>query len=133
MYKYRENSIFNQIIQVFRRKTLATLNWTSVDSDGSLFSRGKNDYYAMLVRGIPEERPKDCIIELYVTDKEMTLPDIKYNPDNERIKLLSRIIVSGNLYPVESIQKAIEEMKEYAQRRESENPYSSVTSAYTSK
>ncbi len=109
------------------------LNWTCVDSEGSLFSRGKHDYYAILVRGVPVERPKDCIIELFVTDKDMTLSDIKYNPENERIELLSRIISSGNLYPEKSIQKAIEEMKDYAARRENENPFSSVTSAYTSK
>jgi len=112
---------------------LATLNWTPVDLDGSLFSRGKHNYYAVVVRGVPEERPKDCIIELYVTDKEMTLSEIKYNPDNERIKLLLRLIVSGNLSPATGIKKGIEEMKEYAERRERANPYSSVTSAYSSK
>jgi hypothetical protein len=52
--------------KAWERKQLATLNWTTVDSDGSLFSRGKHDYYAILVRGIPQERPKDCVIELYV-------------------------------------------------------------------
>jgi hypothetical protein len=28
------------------------LNWTVVGSDGSLFSRGKHDYYAVVVQGI---------------------------------------------------------------------------------
>jgi hypothetical protein len=72
---------------------LATLTWTPVDSYGSLFSKGKNDHYAILVRGSPEERPKDCIIELYVTDKEMTISEIKYNAEHEQIELLSRQIV----------------------------------------
>ena len=112
---------------------MATLNWTPIDLDGSLFSRGKHGYYAVVVRGLPEERPKDCIIELYVTDKEMTLSEIKYNPDNERIKLLSRLIVSENSSPVTNIKEAIDEMKEYAEGRERANPYSSVTSAYSFK
>jgi hypothetical protein len=112
---------------------LATLTWTPVDSHGSLFSRGKNDYYAILVRGSPKERPKDCIIELYVTDKELTISEIKYNAEHERIELLSRQIVLGNLLPVTSIDKAVEEMKDTAERRENENPGTSLSSAYTSK
>ena len=48
-----------------REEQLAMLNWTTVDSEGSLFSRGKSDYYTILVRGIPEERPKDCIIPFW--------------------------------------------------------------------
>jgi hypothetical protein len=112
---------------------LATLTWTPVDSHGSLFSRGKNDYYAILVRGSPKERPKDCIIELYVTDKDMTLSEIKYNAEHERIELLSRQIVLGNLLPVTSIDEAVEEMKDTAERREHENLGTSLSSAYTSK
>ena len=112
---------------------MATLSWTPVDADGSLFSRGKNDYYAILVRGSPKERPKDCIIELYVTDKEMTLSEIKYNAEHERIELLSRQIVLGNLLPVTSIGEAVEEMKDTAERRENENPGTSLSSAYISK
>jgi hypothetical protein len=109
------------------------LNWATVDSEGSLFSRGKSDYYTILVRGIPEERPKDCIIELYVTTKEMTISEIKYNPYNEQIKLLSRSIIWGNLPPANSIEKTIEAMKDIAERRENEDSYSSITSAYTLK
>jgi len=61
----RYTSTLNQRAQkALGRKRLATLNWTNVDSDGSLFSKGKRDYYAILVRGIPEEHPKDCVIEL---------------------------------------------------------------------
>jgi hypothetical protein len=112
---------------------LATLSWTPVDSYGSLFSRGKKDYYAILVRGSPKERPKDCIIELYVTDKELTMSEIKYNPEHERIELLSRQIVLGNLLPVTSIDKAVEEMKDTAERRENENQGTSLSNAYTSK
>jgi hypothetical protein len=95
---------------------LATLTWTPVDSYGSIFSRGKNDYYAILVRGSPEERPKDCIIELYVTDKEMTISEIKYNAEHEQNELISRQIVLGNLLPVTSIAKAGEKMKDTAER-----------------
>jgi hypothetical protein len=112
---------------------LTTLTWTPVDSYGSLFSRGKNDYYAILVRGSPKERPKDCIIELFVTNKEMTLSEIEYNAERERIELLSRQIVLGNLLPVTSIDEAVEEMKDTAERRENENKGTSLSSAYTSK
>jgi hypothetical protein len=109
---------------------LATLNWTPVDADGNLFSRGKHDYYAILVRGIPEEHPKDCIVELYVTDKELTIFEIKVNADNEKLELLSRSIVLGNLLPVTSIGRVVEEMKDTAERRENENPYTSISTDY---
>ena len=112
---------------------MATLTWTPVDSHGSLFSRGKNDYYAILVRGSPEKRPKDCIIELYVTDKEMTLSEIKYNAEHKKIELLSRQIVLGNLLPATSIDEAVEEMKDTAERREHENIGASLSTDYTSK
>ena len=110
---------------------MAILNWTTVDSEGSLFSRGKSDHYTILVRGIPKERPEDCIIELYVTNKEMTISEIKYNPHNEQIKLLSRFVFWGNLSPANSIDKIIEAMRDIAERRENEDPHSSITSAYT--
>ncbi len=109
------------------------LNWTIVDSDGSLFSRGKHDYYAILVRGTPEEHPKDCIVELYVTNKEMTILEIKTSAYSEQMKLLSRSIILGNLLPMASIGQVIDEMKETAERREKENPYSSISSDYRSK
>ena len=114
------------------RKKLPSLNWTKVDSDGSLFSRGKRDYYAIIVRGIPEERPKDCIVELYVTDNEMTIFEIKVSEINEKIELLSRSIVTEKLLPVTSIDQVVEEMKGTAEKRENENPYAfSISSAYT--
>jgi hypothetical protein len=112
---------------------LATLNWTAVDSDGSLFSRGKHDYYAILVRGIPEEHPKNCVVELYVTDKELTIFEIKVTAVNEKIELLSRSIVLANLATVTSIDQVVEEMKETAERREKENPNNSISSGYTVK
>ena len=112
---------------------MTTLSWTTADSDGSLFSRGKRDYYAILVRGIPQEHPKDCIIELYVTDKEMTISEMKYNAQHEKIELLSRQIFLCNLLPMTSINKAVEEMKDTAEIRENENRGTSISSAYTSK
>ena len=115
------------------RRQLATLNWTIVDSDGSLFSRGKHDYYAILVRGIPEEHPEDCIVELYVTDKEMTINELKTSAYREKISLLSRSIVLGDLLPMASIGQVVEEMKEAAEKREKENPYSSISSDYRSR
>ena len=112
---------------------MVKLNWTTADSEGSLFSKGKNNYYTILVRGIPEERPKDCIIELYVTTKEMTIIEIKHSPHNRQKKLLSRSVIWGNLPPANSIEKAIEKKKNTAERAENKNPYSSITSAYSSK
>ena len=112
---------------------MGTLNWKRVDSEGSLFSRGKHDYYTIVIRGIPEERPKDCIIELYLTTKELTIAEIKYKPRNGQIKLLSRSVLLGDLSSNDSIENAIEEMKDAAERRENKNPYSSLTSAYTLK
>jgi len=106
------------------------LNWTIVDSDGSLFSRGKHDYYAIVVRGIPQEHPQDCIVELYVTDKEMTINEIKTSAYREKITILSRSIVLGDLLPEESIGQVVEEMKQTAEKREKENPYSSISSDY---
>ena len=112
---------------------MGTLIWSIVDSDGSLYSRGKHDYYAILVRGIPEDHPKDCIVELYVTDKEMTLVEIKNCAYREQITLLSRSIVLGDLLPVTSLGRVVEDMKDTAERRENENPYSSISNDYRSK
>ena len=112
---------------------MTTLNWTIVDSDGSLFSKGKHDHYAIIIRGIPEKHPKDCVIELYVTNKEMTIFEIKVNANHEQIKLLSRSFVLGNLLPITSIERVVEEMKDTAERRENENPYTSRSTAYTLK
>jgi hypothetical protein len=124
---------FNTHPKAKGRKQLASLNWTPVDADGSLFARGKHDYYAILVRGIPEEHPKDCIVELYVTNKEMTIFEIKVSAVNEQIELLSRSIVLGDLLPMTSIGRVVEEMKDTAEQREKENPYTSISSDYTLK
>lgn len=79
----------------------------------------------------PEEHPKDCIVELYVTDKEMSILEIKVNADNEKLELLSRSIVLGDLLPVTSIGRVVEEMKDTAERREKENPNNSISTNYT--
>jgi hypothetical protein len=62
----------------------------------------------------------------------MTISDIKYNPEHEQIKLLSRQIVLGDLLPIASMKKAIDEMKNTAELRENENPNYSISSAYPS-
>ena len=61
------------------------------------------------------------------------MSEIRNNPEHEHIELLSRQIVLGNLSRVTSIDKAVEEMKDTAERREKENPGTSLSSAYTSK
>ena len=101
---------------------MLTLNWSSVYSDGSHFSKGKRDYYAIIVRGVPEDHPKDCVVELYVTDKQMSAFEIKVNADMGQIKPVSRSIVLGNLLPVTRIEEMVEEMKGAAQNRENEMP-----------
>jgi|WetSurSiteA1Bulk_404760.scaffolds.fasta_scaffold106351_2 hypothetical protein len=93
----------------------------------------KHDYYVIIVRGTPEEHPYDCVIELCVTDKKMTIIEIKVSAFNEQIELLSRTIVLGNLLPVTSVNQAVEEMKDTADKRENENPYALIYSNYTSK
>ncbi len=110
---------------------MATLDWTTVDSEGSLFSRGKHDYYAIIVRGVPEDHPRDCVIELYVTDKEMTIFEIKVIADSEQLKPISRTVVLGNLLPMTSISQAVESMKETAERRENENDTTLISSDYS--
>ena len=107
------------------------LNWTELDSDGSIYSRGKNDYYIILVRGVPEDRPKDCIIELYTTPKEMTVSEVKLEVNGGQVKLLSRYVVLGNLSSDSNVLEIVEEMKELALRYESKNRYGSINSAYT--
>ncbi len=63
----------------------------------------------------------------------MTISEIKYNAQHEKIELLSRQIVWGNLLPMTSINKAVEEMKDTAEIRENENPDTSLSTDYTSK
>lgn len=103
---------------------MLTLIWSSVDSEGSLFSRGKRDHYAIVIRGIPEDHPKDCVVELYASDKAMTAFQIKVSADVGEIRTISRAIILGNLLPATSISHAVENMKETAQIRENEMPKS---------
>ena len=63
----------------------------------------------------------------------MTISEIKINPNHEQIELLSRSIVLGNLLPITSINRVVEEMKDTAEGRENENPYTSRSSDYTLK
>jgi len=104
-----------------RMEVKQMLTWSTVDSEGNRFSRGKRDHYAIIIRGIPEDHPKDCVVELYVTDKQMTAFEIKVGSDSGQIKPISRSIVLGNLLPVTRINQAVENMKETAQMRENEN------------
>ena len=104
--------------KVWKRKQLVTLDWTRANLEGSHFSRGKRDYYAIIIRGIPEDHPKDCVVELYVTDKEMTAFEIKVSADSGQLKPISRSIVLGNLLPVTMINQTVEEMKDTAEKRD---------------
>jgi hypothetical protein len=108
------------------------LTWTKFDPEGSIYSRGKTEYYVILVRGIPEERPKNGIIELFTTAKKMTISEIKYKPKIGEAKLLSRLVV-GNLPLKISIVEAVEKMKEAAESRENKNSFGSLNSAYTTR
>jgi hypothetical protein len=112
------------------RKRLTTLTWTTVDPDGSLFARGRHDYYTIIVRESSKEHPKDYIVELYVTDREMTILEIKVNADSEKLELLSRSIVSRNSSSRASTDQVVGEMKDTAEKREKENPYSSISTDY---
>lgn len=112
---------------------MVTLTWTTVDSDGSIFTRGKQGYYAILVRGVPEQHPKDCIIELYLANREMTISAIKFNAEQKRIRLLSRIVVRGNLSPAQSVVNAIAELKNTAEIRDKQNSNGLISSSYTTR
>ncbi len=109
------------------------LNWTKIDSDGSLSARGKNAYYLILVRGVPEQRPKDCIIELYSSSRKIKISEVKYKTNNPKVELLSRLVVIGDLSSETSIVKDVEKMKDAALKRENKNPYGSINSAYTTR
>jgi hypothetical protein len=97
---------------------VVTLDWSRADSEGSCFSRGKHDYYAIIVQGIPEDNPRDCVIELYVTDKEMTASEIKISADRGQLKPISRSIVSWSSPPLTKINQSVESMKMTAENRE---------------
>ena len=103
-------------------KHLVKLKWTKANGEGSYFSRGKQDYYAIIIRGIPEDHPKDCVVELYVTDKGMTASEIKISADKGQTKPLSRSIVSVNSPRLTEMNESIESMKRTAEIRENENP-----------
>ena len=96
----------------------ATLNWTIADSEGSRFVRGKHDFYAIIVREIPEDNPRDCVVELYVTDKELTVSELKVRRDEGQIQPISRSIVAVN--SPQLTQRSIESMKLTAELRENE-------------
>ena len=106
------------------------MTWTEIDSEGFIFAKGKKNFYAISIRGIPIERPDDCILELYVSSKEVTFSMIKYPLENEKPTLVSRIVVLGNFKSKTNIEKAIDELKEAAERKEAENPYTSINSAF---
>jgi len=61
----------------------------------------------------------------------MTILEIKFNAYNEKLELLSRSIVLGDLLPITSIGKVVEEMKDTAESREQENPGNSISTDYT--
>ena len=101
---------------------MVTLKWTRANQEESRFSRGKHDYYAIIVLGIPKDKPKDFVVELYATDKPMTAFNIKVSADNGQIKPISRTIVSANLPRVTKINQSVESMKRTAEIRENEMP-----------
>jgi len=96
----------------------ATLQWTIADSEGSRFSRGKHDYYAIIVREIPEDNPRDCVVELYATDKAMTVFELEVSRDKGEVQPISRSIVSVDAPHL--AQHSIESMKLTAELRENE-------------
>jgi hypothetical protein len=99
-------------------KQTATLNWTIADSDGSRFARGKHDHYAIIIREIPEDNPRDCVVELYATDKAMTVSELKVSRDKGEIQPISRSIISVDSPHL--TQQNIEGMKITAEQRENE-------------
>jgi hypothetical protein len=91
------------------------------DSEGSRFARGKHDYYAIIVREIPADNPRDCVVELYATDKAMTVSELEVSRDRGQTQPISRSIVSVDSphFPMLT-QQSIESMKITAENRENE-------------
>ena len=99
----------------------AILNWTIADSEGSRYVRGKHDFYAIIIREIPEDNPKDRVVELYATDKAMTFSELKISRDRGQIQPISRTIVWVDLPNFATIiQQIIESLKITAELRENE-------------
>jgi hypothetical protein len=83
--------------------------------------RGKHDYYAIIIREIPEDDPRDCVVELYATDKVMTISELKVSRDKGEIQPISRSIVSVDSQHFAMItQQSVESMKLTAENRENE-------------
>jgi len=83
--------------------------------------RGKHDYYAIIIREIPEDSPRDCVVELYATDKAMSVSELKVSRDNGQIQPISRSIVSVDSPHFAVVtQQSIESMKMTAELRENE-------------
>jgi hypothetical protein len=102
---------------------MATLDWTIAGSEGSRFSRGKHDFYAIIIREIPEDNPKDCVVELYATDKPMTVSELNVSRDSGHIQPISRSLVSvDSPHFTVLTQQSIESMKVTAELRENEMP-----------
>jgi hypothetical protein len=97
---------------------MATLNWSRSSSDGSVFARGRRYYYAIIIRGVPKDHPKDGVVELYATYKQMTAAEIKVMVESKQIKPISRSIFWGNLPPVGKVAETVEAMKRTAENRE---------------
>jgi glycine betaine/choline ABC-type transport system substrate-binding protein len=75
----------------------------------------------LVIREIPEYNPMDYVIELYATDKEMTVSELKVSRDKGQMQPISRSIVSVNSTHFASIiQQSIENMKLTAELREKE-------------
>jgi hypothetical protein len=122
-----------RLTQPYRRVEIHGFNWTKIDDYGSLTSRGKKTYYFISVRGVPEQRPRDCIIELFSSSSKIKISQVRNKTNKSKVELLSRIVVLGDLHSDASIFRAVEKMKETALERESKNSYGSITSAYSSK
>lgn len=50
---------------------MVTLNWTRSDSDGSIFSKGRYRYYAIIIRSLVEDNESGCGVLLYSSFQEM--------------------------------------------------------------
>ena len=94
------------------------LKWSKGDLEGSYHTKGKHNYYTIIARGIPKGRPKDCVIELFVTGNYNSASEIKVKADSEKIEPVARAIIIGNTPPIEKISRTVRNMKRRVRKRE---------------
>jgi hypothetical protein len=100
---------------------LVTLDWSKVNSEGSRFAKGKSMNYAIVVSGAPEDKQRDCVIQLFSSTKDMSkmkVYEIKMQVQRDESKLERELVVYGNSPTQKTIDDKVAVAKSIAQRLE---------------